>query len=156
MAWDTTLVAKLRYIINDYDSTSYTYSDATLEKFILVAASQVLQDIQSGEFAVDFDDATIDPDPTSSSDYDWYSALVLLKAACMIARAELKKATLKGGYKVVDDRSTIDTTGAAGAAKESVNSFCGDYKEALDQFRRGNTGAGIAIVGPYVEYLGEQ
>lgn len=156
MAWDTTIVNKLRYVIGDYDSTAYIYASADLEKFLLVAASQVLFDLESSDFVVNFDSETITPDPTSDSAYLWFENFMILKAACLIVKAQLRAASLKGGYKIVDDRSTIDTTGAVGSAKESVKSFCEDYEDALEKaLQYGAGAAGVGIFGPYQEYLGE-
>ena len=52
MAWQNEMSIIVRHLINDLDSSSYTFTDSRVEESILVAAQLVLIEI-------DFDKATI-------------------------------------------------------------------------------------------------
>lgn len=153
MAWDTVLVDRLRYVINDFDSSSYLYNDTQLKKFLVIAATFVITEAPDwtsifGDYVIDTSAITISPDPVDTSPLG-FSNLVVLKAACIISRAELKKIGATGGWKITDDRSTIDGTGAVENAKQWSIDACDAYKKTLEEYQRGNSSAGEAIFGPY-------
>lgn len=150
MAWDTVLVDILRYIINDINSTSWT--DTQLKKFLTIATVFVDSDVgtvvdNGGPYTVDTIALTITPDPTEFSSI--YSMLIVLKASCIIARAELKAANAMGGWKIIDDRSTIDGTQGVKSAKELASSACQDYEEAKNAYLYGQIEIALAILSPY-------
>lgn len=159
MAWDTTLVEQLRYVIGDYDSSNYYYSSANLKKFLLVAAYQTLEALASwgidANYQIDLDGSTISPDPTSDVAYRSFANLMVIKAACLIGSSQLRFMSMKTGYKVVDDKSTIDTTGVMESLKDNVKTFCDGYQQAIKEFKENSTktNVGSAILGPYVPYL---
>lgn len=159
MAWDTTLVEQLRYVIGDYDSSNYYYTSTDLKKFLLVAAYQTLEALASwgidANYQIDLDGSTISPDPTSDVGYRSFANLMVIKAACLISSSQLRLMSMKTGYKVVDDKSTIDTTGVMASLKDNVKTFCDGYKQAIQEFKENSTktNVGSAILGPYVPYL---
>lgn len=156
--WNDILVERLRYLINDLDSENYTYTDLQLEKFLTVSATLVLHDIlpsYASSFSVTYTINTnlsgtdmISPDPVINGPHGFVN-LILIKSACLIANAELKKTGAEGGWKIIDDRSTIDGTKAVEAAKDTQKTFCAGYAEALKEFKNGNRFAGWAILSPY-------
>lgn len=155
MAWDTTLVENLRYWINDLDVTAYTWTDTELKKFLCIAAINVIQidllgfeSLINGPYTIDVSATTISPDPTADAT-NGFSNLIVMKAACIIARAELKELGSSAGYKIVDDRSTFDGTQALGVARDIAKDYCGAYGETLIAFKQGNVNAGQAILSPY-------
>lgn len=158
MAWDTVLTERLRYIINDFDATAYKYTDAQLKKFLVISASLVVTELPDwadtlGSYTIDTSAGTISPDPVETSP-SGFSNLIVLKAACIIGRAELKLIGATGGWKIVDDRSTIDGTNAVKSAKDTADTLCGAYNDTLDDFKKGNSMAGEAIFGPYASSNG--
>ncbi len=155
MAWDTTLVTQLRYIINDHDSSNYSWTNDQLKIFICIATMQVdtalgkWQSITLGPYTVDIASPTISPDPTLNSAPQGFTNLITFNAALIIATSELKKMGFKAGYKIVDDKSTIDTTGVADALRGVIESMKEIYKDALLEFQRGHAYDGSAILSPY-------
>lgn len=162
MAWDTVLVENLRYWINDLESTAYAWTDAQLKKFICIAAINVIQlDLQgfesliSGPYSIDVSGPTISPDPTADASQG-FSNLIVMKAACIIAGGELKKIGSTAGYKITDDRSTIDGTKAVEVAKQVASNYCDAYLQALLGFKQGAAhGSGEAILSPFATYEGQ-
>lgn len=157
MSWDTELVERLRYVINDIDAADYTYTATQLQKFLAVAAGQVLNDttqyssvIGSG-YVINVSatgSAMIQPDPLDAGSIG-FENLIVFKAACIIARSELKTAGVLGGWKITDDRSTIDGTQSVAAAKDAAASYCSAYTDTLIEFKEGNRYAGHAILSPF-------
>jgi len=85
MAWQETMVTMVRVLINDLDSSNYTYSNERLEQTILVSAQYVASaaDFQNA-YVVDLGQFTLIPDPTDDPADNDYINLVCLKAACLI------------------------------------------------------------------------
>ena len=94
--------------------------------------------------------AMISPDPLDSP-VPAFSNLIVLQAACIIAKSEFKRASKEtgAGWKITDDRSTIDGTKAIDASKQIASDYCGAYKDALAEFKNGNRYAGYAIMTPF-------
>lgn len=156
MAWDTVLVERLRYYVNDLDSTNYLWTDNQLKKFLVMAASMLFgSDLKEfntqigGPYSVDTNNTTITPDPVDNSP-DGVSNLIVMKAGCLIARSEYKKAGAVGGYLIVDDKSTIDTRGAVESAKSLADDYCKGFTDALSDFKKGNFAVTIkAVMSPF-------
>jgi len=161
MAWNTILVEQLRYLIFDLDPADYTWTDLQLEKFLAIATIQVTSDLQgwntyiNGPYTVTTEasgSAMISPDPVSNTSSS-FSNLIVLKAACVLARSELRKLGKTGGWKIVDDKSTIDGTKAVDNAYKVATDYCTMYADALDDFKQGNIfNAGIVgkgVLSPY-------
>lgn len=150
MAWETVLVERLRYYINDLDA-SPTWTDAQLIKFITIGAIQVNESLKTwiSDYTINTASGTISPDPTTDGSTAGVASLFVLKAAEIIARAEIKTLLATAGFKVTDDRSTIDTTSAVNAAKTKAELFKDIYTQAELDFTRGNQTSGEAILAPY-------
>lgn len=162
MAWETELVERLRYVINDFDSSAYRFTDTQLQKYLAVGTIQVLTDLSQyssvigSGYSVNVStsgSAMITPDPTESESLG-FSNLIVFQAACLIARGDAKKAGILGGWKIVDDRSTIDGSQSIKSANDSVNNYCGAYAATLTEFKHGNRYAGSAILSPYASANG--
>lgn len=109
MTWQTEVVEQVRVLINDMDDTQ-TYTDDRIERVGIIAALQVLSDVQfPTTYSVDIQRATISPDPTtlSTKDYDFIN-LMSIKTAYLIIYGELKKYSLVGGISVQDGPSSIN------------------------------------------------
>lgn len=159
MAWPATLVDRLRYLINDLDTSNYTWTDLQLAKFIVIAAIDVFayfspdwNAVILGPYNVDTTIPSIAPDPTTNGAPQGVANMIVLKAACLITSSEFKKLGLTAGWKVVDDRSVIDGAGALLSSKQVRDSFCQGFIEARDAFQGGNYSAGSAILSPYSSF----
>lgn len=160
MAWDTVLVERLRYYIYDLDSTNYTFTDLQLQKFLAISTINVVNDLIGyeayigGPYSVDTSTSgsnMINPDPINASgSVIGFSNLIVAQSACIIGQAELKRMNAQGaGWKVVDDRSTIDGTKALDASQNIARTYCEAYSDILNEFKMGNRHAGLAILSPY-------
>lgn len=152
MSWKPELTERLRYYINDFDPTVYKWTDTQLQKFILIAASQLVTELPRIDAGYDIDiyNLTITPDPVESGHTDFCN-LVIYKAACILSRAEFKKVAAGGGFKIVDDKSTIDTTNVLQSVKAIATEYCEAYQSALTEYERGNQWGGGAVMGPHTE-----
>jgi len=151
MAWDTEWPLKLRYVINDLTSG---WTDNQLKSFLIISFDQVRDGLQKwgigGPYTVNFTNLTITPDPADPTGAPiGLGNLTILKAACTIARAETKKELASAGFKITDDKSSVDTTNRIGSLKEGTKTMCEAYEEALKEFKEGNRYAGLGILGPY-------
>jgi hypothetical protein len=165
MAWNTTLVERLRYIISDLDSSDYVWTDAQLEKFLAIAMIDVQMQLAGWETEIGgpytvytqlSGSDMITPDPVDNGPAA-LGNLMVLGAACYIGRSELKKLGKEGGWKIVDDRSTIDGTKAVENAAQVAKDYCASYKDALDAFKAGegaSGGNGLAVLSPYASANG--
>lgn len=153
--WDTELVDKLRLIINDLDSTNYTWTDTQLEKFILISLgfldSELSQwvSITYGPYTIDYTNITTDPDPVTIGASQGFQNLIVYRAALIIAGSDLKKLGATAGWKIVDDKSTLDGTQALLYAKQSVDNMKNEFTEALKEFKIGNQTIAESIISPY-------
>lgn len=105
--WQDIARVPLRVLLNDIDATVYT--DDTLDKLLIVAASFVVMEIKLlTYYLVDFSDSSVTPDPSSDGVFINFS---VLKAAC-----------LKGGWDF-NSRLAIDGIAAKlGPVSIDVNS----------------------------------
>lgn len=150
MTWQTEITPMVRYLIGDVSDTP-TYSDARLQNTILIAAQLMSKEVNFDTiYTIDISNSGISPDPTTTRD-DNFITLSALKSACIIAKSELRTYGLTG-MKVTDGPSSIDTTGIGSNLKNSANSACEAYSQALKQYMLGN-GVGFKIItGPYTQY----
>lgn len=159
MAWNTILVERLRFYINDLDSSSYKWTDVQLEKFLAISAIDVTTELQNwqstinGPYTITTNSSgsnLITPDPVENAPAG-FSNLIVAKAGCRIQMSDVIRLTAQGaGWKIVDDRSTIDGTQALVASKETARNYCESYQKMLLEFRSGNRYVGNAILTPYV------
>lgn len=150
--WDIDYVDRLRYFINDLD-TPPTWTDVQLKKFIFLSAISVSDQLQRwnvGTYTFDASGVTINPDPAVSG-LAAFGNLIVLKAANIIAGAEIKKAGLSAGYVITDDKSSIDTSRVIGSLKDLYALYGKMYSDALKEFQEGNKYAGAAILSPYTD-----
>jgi hypothetical protein len=90
----------------------------------------------------------ITPDPIQNGP-EAFTNLIVFKSACIISQAEYKKNSVSAGWKVVDDKSSIDGSNLLAASKNSVETFCSMYNKTLEEFKSGNQYAGKAIMTPF-------
>lgn len=128
------------------DSTNSEYSNESLSKFLAVAANEVFFDTGITNYTVNITDASISPDPTTDQSL---SALLVLKAAVVAVRAEIKKQALVAGYRVTDDKATIDGKAALDALRDLLKEYQKNYDKAMQNYQLGDGQVGLAILSPY-------
>lgn len=145
--WTITLTEQLRYYLNDADSV--TYSDARLSKFIAFAALELVGRFGlTSNYSVNITTPSITPDP---EDDPSFASLLVLKAAEIVLRNEIKQLAITAGYKVTDDRSSIDGANALKAYKDLLDMYSDNCDKAESAYAMGNGGIGIAILSPYTQ-----
>lgn len=150
MAIAASTILQLRVIINDPASTAW--NDTQLSQFISVAASQVNAYLQGigPTFSVDFTNLTITPDLSDRTQVnDMAEQLVLLLAASIINDSEVKSLYSTAGYKIIDDKSTIDTTQLIRGLTERRKLYQTRFDDLMKQYRWGQRGEGIGILTPF-------
>lgn len=151
MAWDTTLVNRLRFYIHDIDPSSQSYTDSTLAKYLAISSIDVISEVNliAREFTIDTDAPSISPDPTSSTVDQGIANLFVTKAALLIVMGEMRRDVAKYGIKIRDDVTTYDATGAMKGRAEVYKNFEENYEKTKWDWEKGNKAAGKAILGPY-------
>lgn len=148
MAWDTDMIVMLRSVLGDY-TEPYTFCDNTLIDLLITAAVSVVTSVDFDRtYTVDVSDRSITPDPTASNDQS-FQVLVVLKAACILAKGQQRLKAEYGGVSIKDGPSSINMAGPGKLSKEYADDACKAYQDALLAYKTGNGLSGKAIVGPY-------
>jgi len=147
--WQDDLVTIVRSLISDLDSQRYT--DARLQKLIVVAAYEVYSVAEFVTYTFSITNSTISPDPIATGD-NVFSVLIAYKAACIILANELK---MTSNVAMKDGPSFVDTKGAGTNIANVQKQICAKYEELLADYQLGGSdafqsgGPGQAILGPY-------
>ena len=150
MSWQGQMSTVVRHLINDVDSTAYTFSDNRVETSILVAAQLSLMKVDySNEYTINVEACTLSPDPTDTDTKDDpFIALTCLRAACIILGAEIRKES-GNAISIKDGPSAIDLRGVTSILAVLYKDLCAKYEHALLEYRAGNSINGQSILGPY-------
>lgn len=156
MSWQGEMSTIVRHLINDVDSTNYTYTDQRIETSILVSAQIVLSEVDfENTYTVDVEQCYLNPDPTDPTTGlatvnkdDGFINLVSLKTACLILGSEMKTQALNA-VRVSDGPSSIDYTAVAANIKYLYEFSCKQYEEYKFNYAAGNNAVGKAILSPY-------
>ena len=66
MPWQNEMTIIVRHLVNDLDSTSYTFTDSRLEEAVLVSAQLSALEIDfENTYTIDVDAVSLSPDPTA-------------------------------------------------------------------------------------------
>lgn len=156
MAWNTSLVNRLRFYIGDIDETNEVWSNTQLAKLITIAALDVLNEISlsnvtSKTLTINTDTPSISPDPTSDTDIKdtGVPELFILRAAHVIALSEYRKDISKFGIRIRDDNTSFDGTAALKGRAEVFQLYKENYERAVWEWEKGNRASCRAILGPY-------
>ena len=137
MSWQGQMSTVVRHLVNDVDSTAYTFSDNRVETSILVAAQLSLMNVDyTNEYTINVEACTLSPDPTC------------LRAACIILGAEIRKES-GNAISIKDGPSAIDLRGVTSTLAVLYKDLCAKYEHALLEYRAGNSINGQSILGPY-------
>lgn len=151
MSWQTELTIMVRHIIDDLDSTNYSYTDERIQKTISIAAQLVILDISlPTKYNVDIENSSIVPDPTQTEPKDnVFINLAALKTACLILGSEVKTEG-RNAISIKDGPSAIDLRGVASTISFLYENICGKYDNLLKDYKEDLVvDAGQAILGPY-------
>mgnify|MGYP006412278733 CR=1 FL=1 len=150
MAWQNEMVRIVRHLINDLDSSNYTFTDDRLEESILVAAQLLLKEVDfDNTYTVDTDSLNMSPDPTTlATKDDAFINLTCLKATCIILGSEVRTNALNA-IVVKDGPSSIDMRGISAGFHVLYKDMCAKYEHYIMQWKAGNSIAGQAILSPY-------
>lgn len=145
--WETEIGTMVRYLVDDRDSSSYTFCDEQIEETILVAAKLILTEVDfDNTYSINIEGGTISPDPTSVSDNSFMN-LSALKAACILMHGLTKQQSLNA-IKVNDGPSTIDMTNSGKQMMALYQDLCNRFDKAKFEFKM-NGVVGDAILSPY-------
>lgn len=151
MAWQDELIPMLRVLIDDLETTPDN-SNSKLEQILLIGARYVEQDADFDfSYTITFSTRTISPDPTTKGD-SVFENLMLLKAACILDQAELKKQARQHGLKIRCGPAQLDTLQRINGFAEVLNSDftpCKLYEVALKNHQFGNAKLVKAILSPF-------
>lgn len=151
MAWQTDMTEVLRVLLGDMDDPP-TYSDAKLQRVLVVAAFQVLQQLDfSYDFVTSIGEGEITPDPTDEATKDEsFTNLVTVKAACIVDQGS---AILAAGRAIAvrDGGSSVDLRGVFGAKLQLLQKgWCSVYEDAKLEYQAGQVRvAGAAVLTPF-------
>lgn len=149
MSWQNEMTLIVRHLVNDLDSTSYTFTDDRLEESVLVSAQLASLEIDfDNTYTIDVDSVSLTPDPTSSGGKDdSFINLVCLKTARLLIGSELKTHSLNA-ISLRDGPSALDLRGIVSGLKILFDDITKRYEEAVTQYKL-NGVVGQAILGPY-------
>lgn len=152
MAWDEDMVTMLRGTIQDYatDTDAAKYTDARLTELILIASQNVLTQAKfKNEYVVSLSNGTLRPDPTSSTTKDnSFINLVTMKAAAMLATAEIREYTAQG-ISIRDGSSAISLQRSAAGMKLMQDMYNKAYEDGLYEFQTTGTTGGTVVLSAH-------
>lgn len=150
--WDETIPILIRHQIDDLSDTP-TYDDDRLLELTLVAATLLRSEVKfTTTYTVNIDSQILRPDPTAEATRDDnFVSLVVLKACCILAKAE-SKTSAGQGIAIKDGSSSIDLKGVAGGKQQIAKTFCQEYEDAKFQYKTGTYIPMKAILSPYRVY----
>ena len=152
MAWDNTLVDRLRFYIGDIDSDCQVWTNTQLAKLLAISAVDVLSEVSliSTSFTIDTETPSISPDPVTDTSIDsGISALFVLRAAYVVSLSEMRKDVSKYGVRIRDGQTSIDGSDAIKGRKDVLLMYKDNYEKAVWEWEKGNRAACRAILGPY-------
>jgi hypothetical protein len=125
----TTIV---RHLVNDIDSSSYTFATDRVETTILVAAQLMIMNVDfNNTYEINVEASTLSPDPTDTDTKD--NPFIAL--ACLLS--------------IKDGPSAIDLRGVTNTLTVLYQDLCKKYEDALLDYRAGNSVVGQSVLGPY-------
>lgn len=144
MAWENQMIEMVRVLIDDLDAARY--SDSKIERVLMVAAYNILQETRfETTYTVNIVAQSVSPDPVDNSDINFVN-LWVLKACCIILGGEYKAQSLNA-ISVTNGPSSINMSGTANSTKFLYEKACEDYENYKMNYIAGT--AGKAVLTPY-------
>ena len=148
MSWQGQMGKIVRYLIDDVDPDSYTYSPHRIETTILVAAQLMQMSVDFAKtYTVNVENCTLTPDPTVATEDHGFITLVCLRSACIIVGCQIRSES-GNAISIKDGPSAIDLRGVTATLSALYRDLCAKYEKAEMDYRSGSI-AGKAILGPY-------
>jgi hypothetical protein len=136
----TTIV---RHLVNDIDSSSYTFATDRVETTILVAAQLMIMNVDfNNTYEINVEASTLSPDPTDTDTKD--NPFIALA----IIGSEIRKES-GNAISIKDGPSAIDLRGVTNTLTVLYQDLCKKYEDALLDYRAGNSVVGQSVLGPY-------
>lgn len=150
MSWQGQMGTIVRHLVNDLDSSNYTYSDDRIETAILVASQLMVMNVDfNNTYDINVEACRLSPDPTDSETKDNpFITLSCLRAACIIIGSEIRSES-GNAISIKDGPSAIDLRGVTQTLTVLYKDLCEKYEHLLLEYRAGSSVAGHAILGPY-------
>lgn len=149
MSWQGQMGTIVRYLIDDVDSDSYTFSPHRIETTILVAAQLTQMSVSfDKDYSVNVENCSLTPDPTVETEDHAFITLICLRAACIIVGSQIRSES-GNAISIKDGPSAIDLRGVTATLVTLYKDLCTKYDQAELDYRAGSSIAGQAILGPY-------
>lgn len=151
MAWYTQMIPVFRILIDDLDSSEY--SDERVQDILAAAATFVTQETELGfdSYTATASPALISPDPTTTTDGQVFSNFVILKAACIIDKSNMRKRALISGIEAKCGPAVMKTLRHSdGLMAMLQEGYCKTYEETKTQYVLGNVDFCRAVLSPFV------
>ncbi len=149
MAWSDNMLIPLRVLINDMDLIDHKYTDDTLRKLLVTAATYVQEEVNlSSSYTITYNLPNISPDPGSDSTF---TSLVVMKAACLTNQWAVNSRAISQGVRarVGPIEMQTDNAGASIYLALLNDGFCGAYQEMKRQENFGNSRIMKAVLTPF-------
>jgi len=148
MSWQNEMTIMVRHLVNDLDSSSYTFTHERVEESILVCAQLTAYEIDfEKSYTIDVDSSSLTPDPTTGDKDESFITLVCLKTAHMLLSSEVKTHSLNA-ISLRDGPSALDLRGIVTGLKILFDDITKRYEEAVLQYKLSGV-VGEAVLGPY-------
>jgi len=150
MSWQGQLSTIVRHLIDDLDSTDYTYSQDRIETAILVSAQLTVMNVTfDNTYTINVETCTLTPDPTDTDIKDEaFMTLICLRTACLIIGSQIRKES-GNAISIKDGPSAIDLRGVSKTLQFLYEDLCERYETLLLEYRAGNSIAGQVVLSPY-------
>lgn len=149
--WQDQTLPLLRVMIDDMDSTDYSFSDARLEQTLIVAAHYINQEIDfDATYVISNNNQTITPDPSEAPD-DAFMNFMVLKAACLIDIGSARTAAMTAGLESKCGPAVMKTLRRMdGFATLLDKGACASYEQLKKEYRFGNVKWAKGILSPFI------
>ena len=150
MAWQNEMGLIVRHIIDDLDSTNYTFTDSRIEESILVAAQLIHNELEFVvTYLIEVDNMSLTPDPTALNPKDDdFIALVCLRSGLLLTNSLLRTYALKS-FAIRDGASSLDMRGVVAGLKIIYDDLSKKYEDLKLAYQTGKLGLGKVILSPY-------
>jgi hypothetical protein len=150
MAWYSKMIMPLRVLINDFDESSYKYSDDSLKKLLATSAIYVLQECSisnAGQYIIDFDNTEITPEPADQA----FINFTVMKAACLTNQWQFNAKAISSGIRAVCGPVSMDVDSGGITALLALiqDGYCKAYEEMKKQHNFGNVSFVKAVLSPF-------
>lgn len=153
MAWHTELVLHMRHMIDDLssDEDTRTYSDDRLQELLIIAAQNVIADVDfTVSYTIDADELSFTPDPTDrdTGRDESFIQLTCLKACCILHRSILRQAAGRA-IDIKDGPVSVSFKGEFAGKNTLAQDWCREYQESVLAYQMGSFVPTRVILSPF-------